>query len=91
LEADSRDNAISRKMARDRKASAGEGGAGVGTSDEVSLYRSELLAVHFNCKTRPAPSGKRGTEICLPNNFSVDTSGVTSILGKAVQAPSSGM
>jgi hypothetical protein len=77
-------------MARDRKASAGEG-AGVGTSDEVSLYRSELLAVHFNCKTRPAPNGKRGTEICIPNSFSVDTSGTTNVLGKPTQAPSSGL
>lgn len=57
---------------------------------QVSLYRSELLAVHFNCKSRPAPNGKRGTEVCIPHNFAVDSSGKTSILGKAVSPPSSG-
>lgn len=74
-------------MARDRAAAAEAHGAptaSMGTSEDVSLYRSELLAVHFNCKTRPAPNGKRGTEICIPNNFGVDASGRTNILGKPI-------
>lgn len=82
-----RDSVVAQKMARDQKASAGT----AGTSDDVSLYRCELAAIHFNCKSRPAPNGMRGTEICLPNNFSVDNSGTTSILGKPVSAPASGV
>ena len=39
------------------------------TSEEISLYRKELLAIHFNCKTRPAVGLVRGTEICIPNTF----------------------
>jgi hypothetical protein len=68
-------------MARDRKNESGN--AGTGSSEEVSLYRSELVAIHFGAKTRPAPAGKRGTEICLPHNFEVDSSGRTTLLGKA--------
>lgn len=56
---------------------------------QVSLYRSELLAIHFNCKSRPAPNDKRGTEVCLPHNFAIDSSGKTSILGKANTTPPS--
>ncbi len=55
---------------------------GVGSAEDVSLYRSELVAIHFGSKTRPAPAGKRGTEICLPHNFEVDSSGRTTMLGK---------
>lgn len=88
-----RENAVSRSMARNRASAAAiNGGAAAtgGTSDDVSLYRSELVAIHFNCKSRPPPNGKRGTEVCLPHNFEVDASGTTSILGKPIQPPSSG-
>lgn len=75
-----RDTVLARKMARDRKGESGM--PGVGSSEDVSLYRSELVAIHFGSKTRPAPPGKRGTEICLPHNFEVDSSGQTTMLGK---------
>jgi hypothetical protein len=84
-----RENAVSRSMARNRAAAAQSGSSGAAASEDVSLYRSELVAVHFNCKNRPAPNGKRGTEICLPHTFSVDTSGTMSVLGKPTQAPAS--
>jgi hypothetical protein len=84
-----RENAVSRSMARNRTAAAQSGSSGAATSEDVSLYRSELVAVHFNCKNRPAPNGKRGTEICLPHTFSADTSGTMSVLGKPTQAPAS--
>jgi hypothetical protein len=32
----------------------------------ASLFRKELAVVHFNTKQRPAPSGIRGCEICIP-------------------------
>lgn len=77
-------------MARHRSSAAAQhggasGSGGAGSGEDVSLYRTELAVVHFNCKARPAPNGKRGTEVCLPHNFMVDTSGTTSILGKPVQ------
>jgi hypothetical protein len=78
-----RNTALAKKAARDRK-SDGTGGA----SEEVSLYRSELIAIHFNSKNRPAPAGKRGTEACIPNNFGIDTSGRMNILGKPNTTPS---
>ena len=75
-----RDTVLARKMARDRKGESGM--PGTGSAEDVSLYRSELVAIHFGSKTRPAPAGKRGTEICLPHNFEVDSSGRTTMLGK---------
>lgn len=75
-----RDTVLARKMARDRKGESGM--PGVGSAEDVSLYRSELVAIHFGSKTRPAPAGKRGTEICLPHNFEVDSTGRTTMLGK---------
>jgi len=83
-----RDTVLARKMARDRKGESGM--PGTGSAEDVSLYRSELVAIHFGSKTRPAPAGKRGTEICLPHNFQVDSSGKTTLLGKAAAPPSSG-
>jgi hypothetical protein len=35
--------------------------------EELSLYRKELVVIHFNSKTRPAKEGVRGCEICIPN------------------------
>lgn len=55
----------------------GEGMSGKPGRNEVaqdgdnSLYRKELLSIHFNSKTRPAPQGMRGTEVCIPNPASI--------------------
>lgn len=53
---DQMDNAVTKKMERDH----------LKTTD-ISLYRKELMAIHFNSKTRPAPNGIRGSEVCIPN------------------------
>jgi len=52
-------SSLARKSERDKK---GPGSS----SDDMSLYRSELMALHFNTKARPTPPGKRGTEVCIP-------------------------
>jgi hypothetical protein len=54
-------------MERDREATAQAKGGGGGANDDVSLYRRELAAIHFNTKHRPAPNGVRGMEVCIPN------------------------
>lgn len=36
----------------------------VGTAQEASLYRKELVVVHYNTKSRPCQSGVRGMEVC---------------------------
>lgn len=38
-------------------------------NDGESLYRKELCVIWLNSKTRPAPAGVRGTEICIPGSF----------------------
>lgn len=38
-------------------------------SDEVSLYRKELAIIYNNTRTRPAPAGVRGTEVCIPASY----------------------
>jgi hypothetical protein len=53
---------LAKKFERDSKSSGGA----IGGQEEVSLYRRELAVIHFNTKTRPAPAGVRGTEICIP-------------------------
>ena len=58
LPGDPRDNPVAKKMERDAKASGG--------SDDVSLYRRELAVIHLNTKSRPAPPGTRGMEVCIP-------------------------
>lgn len=60
-----RDTAVARKMNRDSKSGS--------NIEDMSLYRSELMVLNFNMKTRPAPAGKRGTEVCIQNNFSNTT------------------
>lgn len=60
-------NPVMEKMTRDAKAE--------GKSEEVSLYRRELLSIHFNTKHRPAPAGVRGSEICIPLVTSVQLHG----------------
>lgn len=62
--AQGRDNNITRKMDRDRKADAKNSGTAL--SEDVSLYRRELAVIHFNTKTRPAAQGVRGMEVCVP-------------------------
>ena len=52
-------SSLARKSERDKK------GPGA-SSDDMSLYRSELMALQFNSKARPTPPGKRGTEVCIP-------------------------
>lgn len=42
------------------------GGSAKGTSGESSLYRKELAVIYFNTKSRPAPTGVRGLEVCIP-------------------------
>ena len=60
-----RDTALARKMNhRDSKSTSS-----TGNIEDMSLYRSELMVLNFNTKTRPAPAGKRGTEACIQNNF----------------------
>ena len=52
-------SSLARKSERDKKGSGS-------SSDDMSLYRSELMALQFNSKARPTPAGKRGTEVCIP-------------------------
>ncbi|KAJ1427469.1 tubby C-terminal-like domain-containing protein [Ochromonadaceae sp. CCMP2298] len=79
VNADTGETSLARKMARDVKSAGAE---------DVSLYRSELMALHFNTKQRPPQAGQRGTEICLPLNFSLDCSGANNVLGKPMGATS---
>jgi hypothetical protein len=59
--------ALARKMERDMGAkSTGGSTSGAGGGDDVSLYRKELAVIQFNSKTRPAPAGTRGMEVCVP-------------------------
>jgi hypothetical protein len=58
-------NVVAEKMERDRAAAKGTGGNGV--TEEVSLYRKELVVIAFNTKFRPAPTAMRGCEICIPH------------------------
>lgn len=55
------ETALAKKVERDRKADS------AGAKDEVSLYRRELVSIHFNTKTRPPPKGKLGMEVCVPS------------------------
>jgi hypothetical protein len=51
-------------------ASSSSFGAGSKSSgDDKSLYRKELAVIHFNTKSRPAPAGVRGCEVCIPNTM----------------------
>lgn len=52
------DTALAKKVERDRKDAKG--------SEDVSLYRKEVVAIHFNTKARPPPKGVIGMEVCLP-------------------------
>jgi hypothetical protein len=73
-----RDNAVSKKMERDREAAAQAKGGGGGSNDDVSLYRREMAVIHFSTKHRPAPHGVRGMEVCIPNPFLPSTVGGSS-------------
>jgi len=53
--------ALARKFEKESKA--------VGTAQEASLYRKELVVIHYNTKSRPCQSGVRGMEVCIPNTF----------------------
>lgn len=65
-EKDSSASSLARKSERDKKGSGSSS-----SSDDMSLYRSELMALQFNTKARPTPAGKRGTEVCIPCSSSV--------------------
>ena len=85
-----RDNtALAKKFARDAKGQAKNSPDTASSAvDDPTLYRRELVAIHFNTKTRPAPNDMRGTEICIPRVFpNPDVSTVLSNEGlKGIQA-----
>lgn len=66
---DVRNNAVAKKMQRDREAKESQA---KGTSDDVSLYRRELAVIHFNTKHRPT-NGVRGMEVCVPLDPAADS------------------
>lgn len=69
---DVRNNAVAKKMQRDREAKESQA---KGTSDDVSLYRRELAVIHFNTKHRPT-NGVRGMEVCVPLDPATDSANV---------------
>lgn len=92
-----RDNtALAKKFARDAKGQAKNNpDAAASAVDDPTLYRRELVAIHFNTKNRPAPNDIRGTEVCIPRVFAnpdasivLSTEGLKGIQARNMQMPS---
>ena len=58
--------AAEEKGSVDKKSSDKKSGS---RDDAASLYRKELCIVFNNTTKRPAPTGVRGTEVCIPSTY----------------------